>query len=506
MATQDVSLRPGRGRWLPTPPDVLFAAILAWLFVLSAGGWSLLLADGDTGWHIRTGEWILAERQVPRVDLFSFSKAGQPWYAWEWGADIVFALIHRAGGLAWLAFFSGTLLVGTAIALLRYMAWRGGGPVVLFPIFLCAVGGSTLHYLARPHIFTLLFVLLSLWVLDRQRREPTAWIWSLVPLTVLWTNLHGGWPALFVFLGIQITVHFFHGDPRWRQEATVGLACAAATLLNPYGWQLHGHIWNYLQSDWIRESVDEFQSPKFRSENLLQFEVLLILGLAAAGSRAQRGSAGQIEALGVLVWAHLALGAVRHAPIFILAAAPVLAAECTSWIEKTWKSAPKSTILGIFREIDHDLKPAFAANSLWALVFALGIWWGSQSKWPLDFPSSRFPTAAIAHCGSEFEAKRIFLSDQWADYLLYRQWPKTLAYIDGRSDFYGRQIGEEALSIASAESGWEQKLSRRGMDYALLPRGSRLAKAMRDAGWQVLHMDALSVALRRSGPSRQGER
>ncbi|MDQ2840802.1 MAG: hypothetical protein M3Y72_07140, partial [Acidobacteriota bacterium] len=40
---------------------------------------SMLLADGDTGWHIRTGDWILAHRAVPHVDLFSFTKPNEPW-------------------------------------------------------------------------------------------------------------------------------------------------------------------------------------------------------------------------------------------------------------------------------------------------------------------------------------------------------------------------------------------------------------------------------------------
>ena len=79
-------------RWLtPGFADLIFAALVSWLFILSAKGWGLLLSDGDTGWHIRTGEWILANGKVPHQDLFSFSRPGADWFAWEWGADILFA-------------------------------------------------------------------------------------------------------------------------------------------------------------------------------------------------------------------------------------------------------------------------------------------------------------------------------------------------------------------------------------------------------------------------------
>ena len=57
-----------------------------------------MLGDGDTGWHIRTGEWILAHGQVPRQDMFSFTKPGEPWFAWEWLWDVAAAWAFIALG------------------------------------------------------------------------------------------------------------------------------------------------------------------------------------------------------------------------------------------------------------------------------------------------------------------------------------------------------------------------------------------------------------------------
>src|SRR5580704_19502097 len=73
-------------RWarilIPSLSDLFFLAILVWLFMSSgAAGWQGLLADADAGWHIRTGQYILDHHAVPRVDLYSFSKPGAPWFA-----------------------------------------------------------------------------------------------------------------------------------------------------------------------------------------------------------------------------------------------------------------------------------------------------------------------------------------------------------------------------------------------------------------------------------------
>src|SRR5579875_1779406 len=107
-------------RWyvqlLPSLTDLAFLLPAFLLFRILSGA-RILFSDGDTGWHIRTGDWILAHGAVPRMDLFSFTKPHQAWFAWEWGSDVLFALIHRMAGLTGLA-FGAVVLLGAVSALL----------------------------------------------------------------------------------------------------------------------------------------------------------------------------------------------------------------------------------------------------------------------------------------------------------------------------------------------------------------------------------------------------
>src|ERR1035438_6015478 len=89
---------PAIARFLPSLTDIAFLMPLFFVF-MTLNGARTLLGDGDTGWHIRTGEWILANHQVPHVDFFSFTRPGAPWFAWEWLSDVVFATINALGGL-----------------------------------------------------------------------------------------------------------------------------------------------------------------------------------------------------------------------------------------------------------------------------------------------------------------------------------------------------------------------------------------------------------------------
>ena len=54
-----------------------------------------LLADPDTLWHIRTGQWILDHAQVPTVDFYSYTATGKRWISAEWLSEIFYAIAYK---------------------------------------------------------------------------------------------------------------------------------------------------------------------------------------------------------------------------------------------------------------------------------------------------------------------------------------------------------------------------------------------------------------------------
>src|SRR5208283_2183729 len=100
---------PFAARFLPSLADFAFLMPMAFLF-LRMDGVPTLLSDCDTGWHIRTGDWMAANRSVPTHDIFSFSKPDGVWFAWEWLSDLIFAGLNRAGGLRAVVLLSLLLL------------------------------------------------------------------------------------------------------------------------------------------------------------------------------------------------------------------------------------------------------------------------------------------------------------------------------------------------------------------------------------------------------------
>ena len=482
--------------------DALFIALIGWLFVFGYG-WDALLADGDTGWHIRTGEFILDHARLPAGDPYSFTRPGAPWYAWEWLSDVVFALCHRLGGLKGVTLAAGLTIAAYLTLLMRRSLRLGANVFVALAFCFLGAGASGIHFLARPHIFTLLLLAVSLWLLDRDRERPGGAVWWLMPLTALWANLHAGFLALLATVALQIVGEAV--ETGWasrsagvvwkavRRKLALFAGCAAASLANPYGIGLHRHVVEYMRSDWIHDAVEEFQSPRFRSESALQFEVLLFVGLIAAGLMLRRWRVA--DALVTIAWAHAALVSVRHVPVFVVVAGPIVAAEASRWWAEWARGKPAKSVTAILDGLAADCAVGFHRTSLWPAAVALALVLVNQPlRWPHDFPAVKFPVALVNRQEKRLEGARVFTSDQWGDYLLYRFHPRQRVFIDGRSDFYGPQIGKLYLRIAYAHKEWKSELDRYGISLVLTPEDWPLASALgQDTAWRAVDREQGAV-------------
>src|SRR5437667_5276666 len=100
---------------LPNLVGIVFTVTLLQVLFLSAGV-PRLFHDSDTGWHVRNGEAILSASSVPRTDAFSYTRAGEPWFSWEWLSDAVFGEAHRIAGLSGVALVAAAAIAFTAYA------------------------------------------------------------------------------------------------------------------------------------------------------------------------------------------------------------------------------------------------------------------------------------------------------------------------------------------------------------------------------------------------------
>jgi hypothetical protein len=488
----------------PSVADLFFIFVIAWSFLTSEAGWLRLLMDGDAGLHIRIGDWIREHGAAPTRDLFAFSVEPRAWYAFEWLSEVIFSAVHAAWALKGVTLLSGVVLAAVFTVLLLFCLWRGAHLLVALPLVLLAVNAMNVHFYARPHIFTLLLLAAAAWIVERDRRRPDARLWLLVPATVLWANLHGGFFVFFAYLGLLIagsTAEAWLGARPWNaalRYLKLGLACGAASLVNPYGLGLHAHILEVLRAPWLIEVVKEFQSPDFRGEAMLAFLAALLLGAGLTGRLLARRQI--TEALWILFLAYSSLVSVRHLTIYLLIATPVIAAELSAlwsaWVETTGRQS----VVRLLDAAGRDFA-ALRHVSVWTPAFILCLALTPALAWPRDFPADLFPVEMNARHAELFTRGRVFTADQWGDYLVYRNYPRQKVFLDGRHNYYGEHVVGDFLEISNGKPRWSALLDRYRVDTLLVKRGAPLeALARISPGWKLLDEDSLALLFVRERP------
>jgi hypothetical protein len=469
-----------------------------------------LLSDGDTGWHIRTGDWILQHHRVPTADFFSFTMPRHAWFAWEWGWDTMFAAIHRASGLAGVAFLNVFLISLSAALVFRLIRRYSDNDVLAFAFMMLAVCGSMIHWLARPHMISWIFALWFAHLIRSAEEGKRRALFYAPVLMVLWTNLHGGFFIGIVLLlasaageALQVTL----GDvtPTLQSYKTTfeyfgcALACAVATLANPYGWRLHQHIMAYLRDSTLLDNISEFQTISFHNPGSIFFECMLLLGIAAAFWCFTNGLAGL--GLTALIWAHAALFSGRNIPLFmLLSAAP--AALMSQDLLRRLASKPRfrrlaitvSEIVSEFRAVER-MDRSYLLSGLALLFVAAGLAAG-KGNFRSEFNPKNFPLPALATLRSA-GFNHLFTSDQWADYLIYTNYPSQRVFFDGRSDFYGSALVKKYQRIMSAQYDCEDLLKSFAIDGVMVKADAPVATVLKySSHWDLLFDDGSTIIFR----------
>jgi hypothetical protein len=522
------NLDPAWMQWIiPSTADLLFVAFLG-LLVFTALS-VRLLGDAGIGWHIRTGQLILATHTVPRNDPFSSSMAGHPWFAWEWLYDVVVGWLDQAAGLNGVVFFTAGVIALTFSCTFRLLLRRGTSYPVALILVLLAASASMIHFFARPHVLSWLFTLTWFYILDSsessdcdlsdRNRRKTSLLMLLPPLMLLWVNIHGGFLLGFVLLGLywlsavwkvfwikedrfEDALQKIRAGKRARNLALIGLLSALATLANPYGWKLHVHIYRYLSNHFLMDHIDEFQSPNFHGVAQKCFAALLMLTLIAfAAKRRETTELRLSEALIVLFALYSGLYASRNIPVSSLLLILVIGPRLSSAIQELKSRRTPSSLTPHFFERMQKIEVALRGHIWPVAALALTCWIAfhggkldTKSLINAHFDTKRFPSGAADYLDAHKSRGAVFAPDSWGGYLIYRLYPQIRVAVDDRHDFYGEEFLKSYLQTMHVEPGWENFLQLYPVQYVLLPKDSALANILAETpSWQPIYTDDVAV-------------
>jgi hypothetical protein len=474
--------------WLPS---VSISLWLAFFLALSLSDWRLVLisADGDSCLHRRIGDWMIEHRAVIDRDQFSHTRFDAALVSKEWLSEVIFAAAGRAAGWNGIVWLSAALIATTLWLLHRQLLADGNELLLSTGLVLLAALASSTHWLARPHLVTHLLTVVFAWRLRQFERGAVSGqrlLLTLTPLMWLWANLHGAFFTGFVLIGI-----YWLGT-RSRMLAWVMLACLAASLVNPNGWRLHEQVLRFLRTPELSQLTNEFRSPNFHSGGARGFalQLLALAGLLLVARPRLR----MTEFLLLGVWGYFALHSVRNVPIFAIIATPILAGHWNAFLQSAgpsrwmdWYRQVSSRMTGMNQSADGRALAAVAVIALLAV--------SSQPVVTTEVLPSRFPVAAVdwLRTNNVAVSGEMFNDYGWGGYLMLAL-PERRVFIDGRNDFYGKELVEEFNTADDVKPGWEAVFEKYRVGWTILPpkHGLNALLALRP-DWRQVYADEVAV-------------
>ncbi len=454
------------------------------------------VADPDLWGHIRFGQRTLAHG-LERTDPFSYLTAGQRWINHELLSEVAFGAVYDSlGGTGLIVLKAGIALLIVTL-LLRHLVRRGLDPlraclITLPSIFLLGPGLSTI----RPQMFSFLFFALVLLALHRGETRSRRWLWSLPIVLAVWINVHGGVLAGVGAIGVWgmaklggAVIHRRAGPigPALRDLAVLGVACAAALLLNPYGWELPAFL--VRTATVPRPDIVEWQPLRIVSAPGTIYLGMIAFGCATLYRAGRPRQPALVAVLGVITL--LPLTAVRHLQLFAIAA-PVLLADDLARVWGRRTEVPDLPRRGRLA--------ATAAAGVAALALATA---GLAESRCIRIDPSRsiaFPVRAVqwlADSGVRANAVTYF---SWGEYVIWHLAPDIRVSMDGRREtVYPDSIYHEYLRFQNGHEGWRAVLERPETDLVLFSRAWPAFQLARlDPEWTLVYEDSLAGVFARA--------
>ena len=464
-------------------PSVVLPFLVAgvvYLVALSVG--ARLLNDPDSYWHLIVGHWILDNGALPHVDSFSFSMRGTPWIAKEWLSQILYTFAYDEAGWPGMAI----LAAGAAALAFGILARFLSEELTPLPVIVLCAGTwlvTSAHLLARPHVLAL--PLMVAWVgglvraVDR-KRAPSLW---LLPLMVLWANLHGGFTFGIFMVGALALDAIVDAPAGTRRTAFLhwfafGIAAVITGSLTPYGWQSMLVTKEILGLGDALSIIGEWRPADFSTVNGLELALLAGVGFALWKGFVLR----PVRILILLGLIHMALSHQRNGELFGLLTPLILAAPIARQFPQLAANEPAN---------GHRVRLA-ALTGVLLLAALVPASVGLASIGNIR-PADAITPAAAVEAIQRANAGPVFNDYDFGGYLVYAGVP---TFIDGRTELYGGDFTaahHRAVTLADM-SGLFALLEKYRIGATLLSPATPAVQLLdRTPGWRRLYADDIAV-------------
>ena len=442
---------------------------------------SRTIADPDLWGYLAFGRLFWGRGHFPYLDVFAYVPTLNLWVYHEWLTGVLFYPIYQimgGAGLQVLKYFFGLATVGLVYLTARR---RGSDPCPAALVLFATLPIISIGYGAvRAQVFTYFFFAICLYLLEITRLTKQWYrLWLLVPIQIVWCNLHGGFLAglglvLLYAMGEALARHTFRPYLLWFLLAT------AATIINPYGLK----YWSYLVHaiTMPRPDITEWASiiTECRRGNLEPQEFYYCLALIYAGfmmvwwARWREVTPGLV----LLVTLFLAVRHIRHLVFFGLAFEAYMPVLLTAYFQELRK---RPGLMNWVPRLERKT-PTLAMVVLLICLFSYRI--ANCNPLHLEIPSEPksnrlidlyYPVGAIDYIQRMHLSGKLLVNFNWGEYCLWKLYPQCHIAIDGRYEtVYPQNVVKKYFNFLSTRKDWLKFLQEYPPDMILIDIRSHL--------------------------------
>lgn len=466
-------------------------------FVLLSHSFSYL--DNDFGWHLKTGEEIIKEKAVPRINHNNYTIKNVEWVDHEWLMDAgLFIAYEHIGYIGINVFFA--LLIIAVLLLLHYFTekyyltkWRAygyfpKGGEIIFVMILLGFFVMAPHLGVRIQEIALLNLLLLLIIIKKFEEGKNKTLVFLPFLFFFWACAHGSFPIGLVLLFIWLIIktaelilkkfkfsRFFYINDTVAPKKIALLSfflaiSSAATLLTPYGPKLYGFLAGYKDTfylthinEWLPFYYYPFSFSQLIFAALVAVYILLTVISVFKKQNTENNKINLWHLTLACLFLAMALKSRRHFPLLFIITFPFMVEFFTVYLRFRSNAPLDKKIIRAF----HISAVAGMAALCIAFFFTINF-----IKNPFSSFCGSYPCAAVTFLkNSKYNNYAIFNSYDWGGYLIW-VWPEKQLFIDGRLpqyEFAGHTILEEYGEFLKKEKV-ASKLKQYGIQTVLMTK------------------------------------
>jgi hypothetical protein len=490
-----------------TSPSGLFIAAVLVIMALPV---TRTIQDPDFWWHLRAGQLILQHGGLLGNDPFTYTVANHHWTMHEWLNEVLFAVEFAIGGLGLIVLVLSAVTWLGLFAIMQKARLRNPGRGVLGLGMLIAVVAGFPIWGPRVQMITFAFSALTLFLVERYMVRGGKAMWVLVPLFVLWSNLHGEFVIGLGFMAVILLAEVVGGrlhmpDPAPRSRLLpllyLLIACTAVSMINLNGPSILFYAAGTQASAAQQSLIEEWFSPSFHDWEVLVYGAMMLsLAMLIVFNRRIRAR----DVVLVLVTTALSLQSARHIELFVAASTPVfidqLALATPRMRAALTRLRPASKVAPAQTRAQPPLLFRLTACAL--LMAGLG---GVYVAWlvpkmqlqPVSLTyAQEFPVCAAQWLADAPAPLRIFNQYGEGGYLSYALSSHgDKVFIFGDAALMGDQMLETYAAAETVTPAWDSIIRRFGTDIVLYDINTPLADVMDHAAdWTKVYQDGLSVA------------